>query len=85
MTMKASSSLTKFSGANSRSHVAKVLDCDIILSEFEFQSRHHVHFRTNVLGNGSRPFISPAIDQILCIMATNLGEEKSLDSRYTLL
>ena len=24
----------------------KVLDCDILVSEFELQSRYHVHFRT---------------------------------------
>ena len=30
--------------------VAKVLDCDIVRSEFELQSRYYVHFRTNTLG-----------------------------------
>ena len=34
-----------------RGVVAKVLDCDIVVSEFEFRSCYHVQFRTNSLGN----------------------------------
>ena len=29
-----------------------VLHCDIIVSEFELQSRSYVHFRSNALGKG---------------------------------
>ena len=35
--------------------VANVLHCDIAISEFEFQSRYYVHFRTNTLGEGINP------------------------------
>ena len=31
---------------------AKVLDCNIEVSEFELQSRQYVHFQTNTLGKG---------------------------------
>ena len=30
--------------------VAKVLDCDIVVSEFELLSRYRVHFRSNNIG-----------------------------------
>ena len=30
--------------------VANVLDCDIVVSEFELQWRYYVHFQTNILG-----------------------------------
>ena len=46
---------------SSRGVVANVLDCDIILSEFEHQSHNYVHFRTNTLGKGINPLIPPAI------------------------
>ena len=32
--------------------VANVLDCDIVISEFELQSCNNVHFWTNTLGKG---------------------------------
>ena len=35
-----------------RSVVANVMDCDIIVSEFEIQSRYYVQFRTNSLKKG---------------------------------
>ena len=39
--------------------MGKVLDCDIVESEFELQSRYSVHFRTNNLG--INPLIPPAM------------------------
>ena len=36
-------------GQSPRSVVANVLDCDIVVSEFEHQSRYYVHFWTNTL------------------------------------
>ena len=30
--------------------VSNLLDCSIVLSEFELKSRYYVHFRTNTLG-----------------------------------
>ena len=38
----------------------KALDCEMIVNEFELQSRNYVHFRTNTLGKGMNPFILPA-------------------------
>ena len=32
--------------------MANVLDCDIVVREFELQSCYYVHFRTNTLGKG---------------------------------
>ena len=33
------------------------LNCDIVVNEFELQSRNYVHFLTNTLGKGKDPFI----------------------------
>ena len=35
-----------------RGVMANVLDCDIIVYEFELQSRHYIHFWTNTFGKG---------------------------------
>ena len=32
--------------------VANVVDCDLVVSEFELQSRYYVNFRTNTFGKG---------------------------------
>ena len=42
--------------------VAKMLDCDIVLHEFELQSRCHVHVQTYTLEKCMNPLIPPAID-----------------------
>ena len=49
--MEASSSVT----------VVNVLDCDIVVSKFELQSRYYIHFCTNTLGNVTNLFIPLAI------------------------
>ena len=41
--------------------VVNVLDCDIVISEFEFHSRYYVHHRTNTLKKGMKAFIFPQI------------------------
>ena len=41
--------------------MAKVLDCDIVVSDFELQSRYYVHYQTITLGKGMNALISPAI------------------------
>ena len=41
--------------------VANVLDCKIIVSEFEFQSPYHFHFRIKTLGKGMNSIIPPAM------------------------
>ena len=38
--------------------VNNTLDFDINVSEFELQLNHHVHFRTNILGEGIKFLIS---------------------------
>ena len=49
-------------GRSLRGKVPKVLDCDLVASEFELQSCYHVHIRTNNLGKGMNHLISsPAI------------------------
>ena len=45
----------------SRREVVRVLGCDVEVSEFEFQSRYYVHFRTNTLGKGMNALILPAM------------------------
>ena len=45
--------------------MVKTMDCGIVVSEFELQSRYCVHFRTNTFGKGMNPLILPAIDQIV--------------------
>ena len=41
--------------------VVKALVCGIVVSEFELQLRHFVHFRANSLGKGMNPLILPAM------------------------
>ena len=44
-----------------RDVMVKVMDCEIVVSEFVFKSRYYVHFRANTLGNGMNPVILPAM------------------------
>ena len=44
-----------------RGVMVKVMDCGIVISEFELQSHYVVHFRTNTLGKGMNPLILPAM------------------------
>ena len=44
-----------------RGVMVKAMDCGIVVSEFELQSRYYVHFRTNTLGKGMNPLILPAM------------------------
>ena len=41
--------------------MVKAMDCGIVVSEFEFQSRYYVHFQANTLGKGMNPLILPAM------------------------
>ena len=43
-------------GGCPRGVMVKALDCEIVMSEFEFQSRYYVHFR-----KGMNPLILPAM------------------------
>ena len=40
-----------------RDVMVKAMDCGIVVSEFELQSRYYVHVRANTLGKGKNPFI----------------------------
>ena len=53
----------KFTGCwrSYRGLVINVLDCDIVVSEFELQSRNHVHFRTCSFGKGMNPLIPSTV------------------------
>ena len=42
--------------------VANVLDCDIVVSEFELQSRYYIPFQTNTLGKDINTLILSAVD-----------------------
>ena len=46
---------------SSRGVVAKVLDCDIIVSEFELQFRYYIHFGINTVGKGMNSLTLQAI------------------------
>ena len=48
--------LIKSIEGNPRRVVANVLNCKIIVSEFELKSRYKVHFRNNSLGKTINPF-----------------------------
>ena len=41
--------------------IVKVLDCGIVVSEFELQLHYYVHFQTNTLGKGMNLLILPAM------------------------
>ena len=44
-----------------RGVMVTAIDCGIVVSEFEPQSRYDVHFRANTLGKGMNPLILPAM------------------------
>ena len=44
-----------------RGVMVKAMDCGIVVSEFELQSRYYVHSRTNTIGKGMNPLILPAM------------------------
>ena len=44
-----------------RGVMVKSMDCGIVVSEFELQSRYYVHFRAKTLGKGMNPLILPAM------------------------
>ena len=48
--------------------MVKAMDCGIVVSEFELQSRYFVHFRANTLGKGMNPIILPAMGWIVPLL-----------------
>ena len=55
--------------------VAKVWNCNSVVSEFELQSRTYVHFQTNTVGKGMNTLIS------LVIIFTNPSAQAGYDTR----
>ena len=41
--------------------MVKMMDCEIVESEFELQLRYYVHFQTNTLGKGMNPLFLPVM------------------------
>ena len=41
--------------------MVKAMDCKIVVSEFELQSRYYSHFRPNTLGKGGNPLVLLAL------------------------
>ena len=48
-------------GGGPRGVMVKAMDCGIVVSEFELQSRYYVHFRANTLEKGMNPLFLPAM------------------------
>ena len=53
------STSSKNYGSCHRCRMANVLDCDIVVSEFEIHSRNYVHFRTYSLKKGINALLQP--------------------------
>ena len=51
----------QYLGGCLRGVMVNALDCGILVTEFELQSRNYVHFRTNIPGKGMNPLILPAM------------------------
>ena len=41
--------------------MVKSIECKILVSEFELQSRYYVHFQTHTIGKGMNPLMLPAM------------------------
>ena len=44
-----------------RGVMVKAMDWEIVVSEFELQSRYYIHLRTNTVGKDMNPIILPAM------------------------
>ena len=50
-----------FIGGGPLGVMVNVVDCGIVVTEFELHLRYYVYFRTNTLGKGINPFILPGM------------------------
>ena len=48
--------------------MVKAIDCGIVVSEFELQSRYYAPFRTNTFGKGMNPLILPPMGLIVPLL-----------------
>ena len=55
-------------GACPRGVMVKAMDCGIVVSDFEFQSRYYVYFWTNTLGKRMNPLILPSMGLIVPVL-----------------
>ena len=55
--------------------VANIPDCDIVVSEFELNSRYYIHFRINNLGKSHELLIPPHHSYVSSITFTVLLQE----------
>ena len=51
-----------------RSVMANVLDCDLVVREFEILEQYYVHFRTNSPGKGKNFFIPSVMGYIILLL-----------------
>ena len=49
--------------------MVNAMDCGIVVSEFELSSRYYVHCRTNTLRKGSKPFLLPALREMIALLS----------------
>ena len=49
--------------------MVSVIDCDIVVSKFEVQSRYYVYFRTNAHGKGLNPLVPLDIGLIVLFVS----------------
>ena len=55
-------------GRRTHGVVANVLNCDIVVSEFELQSCFYVYIRTNTIGKYMNPIVLSAIGEIVPLL-----------------
>ena len=48
--------------------VANVMDCNLIVSEFELQLFYYIHYRTNTLGKYMNSIVPPTMGQIVPLL-----------------
>ena len=48
--------------------MAKVLNYDLLVNDFEFHSDYYVQFRTNTLGKRTNSLVSPIMTEIVTIV-----------------
>ena len=58
-----------FDWGNSHVGVTYVLDCDIVVNEFELQTHYYVQFRTDTFGKGKNSFIPSVMGQIVPLLS----------------
>ena len=63
--------------------VSNVLDCDVIVSEFELQKNYYIHFWINTLRKGMNLLIPPAMGYIVLLLSFLHPITKTIQVRRT--